>query len=571
MQRTITDDLDLLLDALPPHISAPLRDREDNQNLLEIVLDLGRLPSARYPGREAVLGNTEVTQADIDAVVAHIGEFGDDNRAGIERTLHRISAIRNRAGNVVGLTCRVGRAVFGTIQLIDDLVQSGKSILLLGKPGVGKTTMLRETARVLADDLGKRVIIVDTSNEIAGDGDIPHPAIGSARRMQVRTPSAQHATMIEAVENHMPEVVVIDEIGTELEAAAARTIAERGVQLVGTAHGNTLQNLMLNPTLSDLAGGIQSVTLGDEEARRRGTQKSILERKAPPTFDIIVEIQSWDRVAIHPDVGETVDAQLRGWATTVEVREMDAEGKVTTTLEERGGGADVDGFAFGADEERAGPRARARRGVRAALPAVVAGPRTVPDVYGQPDLPFVGEPQARTASDTGLTRIYPFGLSRSRLEQAIKETQAPVKIVDNMADADTVFTLQSYFKRKPPALRDAEERNIPLSVLKSNAVSQIERMLVTLAPQSAHVPSTTRAHDPEFEALREAEEAIHDIRAGGELAVQLPPAPSYIRRKQHELAQRFNLSSVSRGREGRRGVRIFRDGGGQPFGRDRAT
>ncbi|GAH47824.1 unnamed protein product, partial [marine sediment metagenome] len=272
----------------------------------------GRPPEARFPQREVILNPQEVSQEDIDYVASRISSFGDDNRAGIERTLHRISAIRNRRGRIVGLTCRVGRAIFGTIKVIEDLIQSGKSALLLGRPGVGKTTMLREVARVLADDLKKRVIIVDTSNEIAGDGDIPHPAIGHARRMQVTTPTRQHMVMIEAVENHMPEVIVIDEIGTELEAQAARTIAERGVQLVGTAHGNTLENLMMNPTLCDLIGGIQTVTLGDEEAKRRGTQKSILERMSPPTFDIVVEIQDWDKVAIHPDVGEAVDAILRG-------------------------------------------------------------------------------------------------------------------------------------------------------------------------------------------------------------------------------------------------------------------
>lgn len=303
MRASITDDLDLLLDALAPHIGDPLRSRNDIHELLEVVMDLGRLPEARFPGREIVLGEREVTESDIEYVVSRIGDFGEDNRAGIERTLHRISCIRNRRGRVVGLTCRVGRAVFGTIATIDDIIKTGDSVLLLGRPGVGKTTMLREVARILADELNKRVIIVDTSNEIAGDGDIPHPAIGSARRMQVASPQMQHAVMIEAVENHMPEVIVIDEIGTELEAHAARTIAERGVQLVGTAHGNTLENLMANPTLSDLIGGIQSVTLGDEEARRRGTQKSILERKAPPTFHVVVEIQSWDRVSITRPVG----------------------------------------------------------------------------------------------------------------------------------------------------------------------------------------------------------------------------------------------------------------------------
>ncbi|HEX6128170.1 MAG TPA: AAA family ATPase, partial [Candidatus Limnocylindria bacterium] len=308
------------MEALPDEIVARLRTVASRADLLEVVMDLGRHPEARFTHGEEVLLDREVTEADIAHVIDHIGAFGDDNRAGIERTLHRISAIRNRAGKVVGLTCRIGRAVFGTIDIIRDMVEAGQSLLILGRPGVGKTTMLREVARVLADDLGKRVIVVDTSNEIAGDGDIPHPGIGDARRMQVRTPTEQHAVMIEAVENHMPEVIVIDEIGTELEAAAARTIAERGVQLVGTAHGNTLDNLMLNPTLSDLVGGIQPVTLGDEEARRRGTQKTVLERKAPPTFDVLVEIVERDRVIVHRNVAETVDAILRGHMVPPEQR-----------------------------------------------------------------------------------------------------------------------------------------------------------------------------------------------------------------------------------------------------------
>src|SRR5437870_932865 len=327
MQNAITDDLEALLGTLPPGIHDAVNRLENRSELLEIVMDLGRVAEGRFPEGEVILSTQPVTSADLEYVVERIGEFGDDNRAGIERTLHRISAIRNRKGRVVGLTLRVGRAVFGTIGIIRDIVESGKSMLLLGRPGVGKTTMLREVARVLADDFHKRVIIVDTSNEIAGDGDVPHPAIGHARRMQVPTPSLQHAVMIEAVENHMPEVIVIDEIGTELEAAAARTIAERGVQLVGTAHGNTLDNLMLNPTLSDLIGGIQSVTLSDEEARRRGTQKSILERKAPPTFDVVVEIQSWERVAIHLDVAHTVDALLRGQARPAQTRWIEVVGR----------------------------------------------------------------------------------------------------------------------------------------------------------------------------------------------------------------------------------------------------
>ena len=273
---------------LPPHVREPLREQAELSELLEVVIDLGAPPEARLLQRDVIISCKEVDHNDIAFIVSRVGDFTTDNRAGIERTLHRISAMRNRSGNIVGLTCRVGRAVFGMVDMIEDLIESGQNILLLGRPGVGKTTMLREVARVLADSAKKRVIVIDTSNEIAGDGDIPHPAIGHARRMQVSSPERQHAVMIEAVENHMPEVIIIDEIGTELEAQAARTIAERGVQLIGTAHGNSLENLILNPTLSDLVGGTQSVTLGDEEARRRRTQKSVLERKAPPTFDVVV-------------------------------------------------------------------------------------------------------------------------------------------------------------------------------------------------------------------------------------------------------------------------------------------
>lgn len=301
-QTRITDNLDLLLQVLTAQLRAALEQHPDLDQLLEVVLDLGRRPEARFPNEALALDEASVERETLRYVTERVGSFGKDNRAGIERTLHRISAIRNRQGEIIGLTCRVGRAVIGTVDIVRDVIESGHSILLLGRPGVGKTTLLREAARVLADELHKRVVIVDTSNEIAGDGDIPHPGIGAARRMQVPVPALQHAVMIEAVENHMPEVVVIDEIGTEAEALAARTIAERGVQLIATAHGNTLDNLLQNPTLCDLVGGIQAVTLSDEEARRRGTQKTVLERKAPPTFDVLIEIQDKDRLAVHRDV-----------------------------------------------------------------------------------------------------------------------------------------------------------------------------------------------------------------------------------------------------------------------------
>ncbi|MFP6567817.1 MAG: AAA family ATPase, partial [Dehalococcoidia bacterium] len=329
MQDRIESELDVLIAKLPPHVQEPLRQREDIDQLLEVVLDLGRFPEARFLGENVYLNEQEVTQDEIQHTIDLIGQFGEDNRAGIERTLHRISAIRNRAGQIIGLTLRVGRAVYGTIRVIEDLILTGQSVLLLGKPGVGKTTMLREVARVLADSANRRVIVVDTSNEIAGDGDIPHPAIGKSRRMQVASPLAQHAVMIEAVENHMPEVIIIDEIGTEQDANAARTIAERGVQLVATAHGNTLDNLIMNPTLSDLVGGVQSVTLGDIEARRRRTQKTVLERRAPPTFDVLVEIQTWNRVVVHADVSDTVDRILRGINVTPELRTLEDSGAVT--------------------------------------------------------------------------------------------------------------------------------------------------------------------------------------------------------------------------------------------------
>src|SRR3954451_19595355 len=390
LSRTITDDMDLLIDALAPHIGDPIRLRPDKHELLEVVMDLGRLPEARFPGREVVLSERDVTESDLEYVVAHIGEFGEDNRAGIERTLHRISCIRNRRGRIVGLTCRVGRAVFGTIATIEEIVKSDQSVLFLGRPGVGKTTMLREVARVLADDMNKRVIIVDTSNEIAGDGDIPHPAIGSARRMQVARPQEQHNVMIEAVENHMPEVIVIDEIGTELEAQAARTIAERGVQLVVTAHGNTLENLMANPTLSDLVGGIQSVTLGDEEARRRGTQKSVLERRSPPTFFVVVEIQNWDRVAIHSDVAETVDAILRGYRLPAQVRELSHDGEVRHVAQ--------------AEVAEHAPPAHLLREER-----LMSAPR---EEFAPP--PANGNGNGKEVKG-GQKRIYPFGISRKRL------------------------------------------------------------------------------------------------------------------------------------------------------------
>ncbi len=517
----ITDDLDTLLDVLPVHVADAVRERANNFALLEIVLDLGRLPEARYPHEEAMLSETEVTEADIDFVVSRIGMFTSDNRAGIERTLHRISCLRNRQGRIIGLTLRVGRAVFGTIRIIEDLVRDEKSVLLLGRPGVGKTTMLREVARFLADDQNRRVIVVDTSNEIAGDGDIPHPGIGSARRMQVPSPELQHAVMIEAVENHMPEVIIIDEIGTDLEAAAARTIAERGVQLIATAHGNTLENLVMNPTLSDLVGGIESVTLSDEEARRRGTQKSILERRAPPTFDILIEIQSYNQVAVHKSVSETVDSILRGYQMPPEIRELDPEGELKIARGPAG-------------KER-------RRAENAGLPAAAGAE-------------LATAAGARLPSEPGSERrIYPFGVSRQRLQQAMRETQFPGSLVDHLDDADVVITLRPYYRRKPQMLHDAEARSIPIYVVKSNTVVQLEQVLLTMRSE--------RAGDPVTAALKEAEDAIGHV-LNKYNPVDLNPQNAYIRRLQHMTAQRYNLTSRSVGKDPNRFVRITPGGAG---------
>jgi len=505
VEKVITDDLDAMLDIFPPRIKRTLVKLEDRRELLEVVLDLGRTPEARFVQRELILDSQEITEQDIEYVTARISDFSGDNRSGIERTLHRISAIRNRKGRIVGLTCRVGRAVYGTINIIEDLVQSGKSILLLGRPGVGKTTMLRETARVLADEFGKRVIIVDTSNEIAGDGDIPHPAIGHARRMQVATPDMQHAVMIEAVENHMPEVIVIDEIGTGLEAQAARTIAERGVQLVATAHGNTLENLMMNPTLSDLIGGIQSVTLGDEEARRRGTQKSILERMSAPTFHILVEIQDWDRVAIHPDVGEAVDIILRGQLPSTETRWADENGEVH---------------------------------IEKVVPTVVNERR-----------PTVAR---RAVKTDGQPRLFLFGVNRGRMEQVADEMRVNLELVNKLEDATLLVTSKKYYRQKPKKVKEAEASNVPIFVLRGNTPPQIRQLLNTLYP--AEIPQKVSSFE---QALGEAREAVEKI-LGGEETVELSPQSAYIRRLQHLIAERNALSSQSTGKDPDRRVRIFR-------------
>lgn len=529
------EDLEALLSVLPVSIRDRLDEIGNKMDLLEVVMDLGRKPTARYVDGEVVLRDTEVTTAEIDAVVNRIGQFDDDNRAGMARTLHRISAIRNRRGNIVGLTARVGRAVYGTIDIVADLVEGGQSILLLGRPGVGKTTMLREMARILAES--KRVIIVDTSNEIGGDGDIPHPAVGRARRMQVPRPSHQHETMIEAVENHNPEVIIIDEIGREQEAAAARTINERGVQLIGTAHGNSLENLLLNPTLSDLVGGIESVTLSDEEARRRGTQKTVLERRAPPTFEVLIEIQDRQRLVVHQDVAASVDSMLRGQALGVELRYRDEEGEIHVERDQaQPDGAPMSGRPSTTLEYNRGPRRR--RPERAEKQEGGDGRR--------PGATMVGENGVNNKS----RRVYPYGVARNRLRQAAKKLGVDVEIVEDINEAEVLITLKNYYRRRRRVISDAEQRRIPIYVLRANTTTQMENALVEVFDLGA------MPEDPFEAAVAEAERAIQRIQAG-EDSVDLSPAGSSVRRYQHQLARQANLVSHSYGREPDRHVRIF--------------
>ncbi|NIS80552.1 MAG: AAA domain-containing protein [Anaerolineales bacterium] len=528
--KRITDNLSDLLAVLPPEIVKTINEIDRQDELLEVILDLGRVPTARYLDGEIALSDQEVQNESIDHVVTRIGDFDADNRAGIERTLHRIAAIRNKHGHIVGLTCRVGRAVYGTIDIIEEFILGGKSVVLVGRPGVGKTTMLREAARILAEK--KRVVIVDTSNEIAGDGDVPHPAIGRARRMQVREPTLQHEVMIEAVENHNPEVIVIDEIGRELEAVAARTIAERGVQLIGTAHGNTLENLLLNPTLSDLVGGIESVTLSDEEARRRGTQKTVLERRAAPTFDILIEIQDRERLAVHHDVSASVDAMLRGRPLAPELRYRDESGEIK-----------IESFPVPAT-----PRARGQVGYRrqAAMPSTSA--------LAENGLPFSPTPPRMPGTPLETVRIYAYGVARNRLRQAAKRLRVPVILVNDLGEADVLVTLRSYYRKRQKAIASAENRRMPIYVLRANTVNQMENFLTDLFHLDAVMPN-----DPSLEtALDEARQAVQSV-LNGIRSVDLAPASAYVRRLQHQMARQANLVSHSYGKEPQRRVRIYRN------------
>ena len=537
----ITDDLNRLVSLLPAELQASLASPESRDQLLEVVLDLGRVPEARYSGWSIPLGDNSITRADLKAMVERLGEFGSDNRAGIERTLHRISAIRNRRGEVVGLTCRVGRAVFGTVEMVRDLLDSGDSLLLMGRPGVGKTTALREIARVLADDLGKRVVVIDTSNEIAGDGDIPHPAIGRARRMQVARPELQHHVMIEAVENHMPEVIVIDEIGTELEARAARTIAERGVTLVATAHGNALSNLIKNPTLCDLIGGIESVTLGDDEARRRRSQKTVLERAAEPTFTMAVEMHSRSRWAVYREVGRAVDALLRGQVPSSEERKMASDGRVL----------------------RVEPLQVSPSPLRRPSLAPVPLPDPVDPTPRQPLGMGVAQPERMMPqAPPKLFQVLCCGLSEQRLDEAVRRHDWAVQAVEDLMQADVVLSVRQGLGRQPELRRQARDAGVPILVIKSDTLPQVERALERLLMRRDSGVNHRDAADSgdQFDAsaaLEECRLAVEQVVVPQGRPVELLPRSEDVRQMQADLVTRYRLRSDVYGRSGQRRLRVF--------------
>ena len=518
-------DINLLVNILPEKVKKYLNNAF-MEDVIEIVLDIGRLPEVRHAGGKIdCLGSEPINSTDLEFITQHVAEFTSDNRSGIPGTLHRISAIRNRQGKIIGLTCRVGRVVTGTIACIKDFVTQGKSILFLGRPGVGKTTKLREISRLLADDLGKRVIIVDTSNEIAGDGDCPHPAIGKSRRMQVRQPEYQKDIMIEAVENHTPEVIIVDEIGTEAEAQASRTIAERGVMLIATAHGNSLENLIKNPALSDLVGGVQSVTLGDDEAKRRGSQKTVLEREKQPTFEIVIEIIYRNTLAVYKDSAEAVDYILRGWPIRPEIRKVDQSAPEVEIL-------------------TAQPQPQPQ-------PIIEETKEKVEDVHK-----FSFSRQNYVNEVKGFKKLYLYAVSRTVVEKVIERLDLSVEITRNIEDADVVIAHKNFAKGGAKILSIANDYRIQVFYVKTNSMAQIQKVMKE-ALQIEETPHGIMGyHDRTDLALDEVNEAIMRIKHGGEKSIELAPQGPKIRKLQHELIEQHNLFSESIGQDEHRHLRI---------------
>lgn len=556
----LADDLNQLLDILPEFISLNLENHPKRGQLIEIVLDIGRRPEARFSNGNEYLSYRTVVWQDLDFILKRLGKFSGDNRAGIEKTLHRISSLRNRQGSIIGLTCRIGRAIFGTVSIVRDLLEKGQSILILGKPGVGKTTAIREIARVLSDGMNKRVIIIDTSNEIAGDGDLPHPSIGKARRMQVSSPQNQHNVMVEAVENHMPEIIIIDEIGTELEAAAARTIAERGVQLVGTAHGNALENLIKNPTITDLIGGIQYVTLGDEEAKRRGSSKSILERKAPPTFEIAIEIHDPKTWIIHENIENSVDLLLQGKTPLLQQRKLEKNFNNVIDC-----GIQKNEKDFLAAQENVLKKVTSEKKTKSSF--LLNNFKNFEDLKSKKV--FRSRLQKKEIPNDGFIYIYIYGINNQDVKSLIKTLRLPLIITKELQYADVVIALGNLVKNNKKLRQISHSKKIIIHTVESNSLLQIAKALRQIVKKTitSSLPNVKvlengkkikRIIEKEFlTPLEETRLAIEEIVIPQQCTIDLLPRNKPIRKLQHELISHYQLKGVSVGIEPNRRLRIY--------------
>ena len=553
----LADDLTELLNILPNFVSSPLEKHSRREQLVEIVLDIGRRPEARFSNGTEYLSYRTIIWQDLDYILKKLGKFSGDNRAGIEKTLHRISSIRNRKGNVIGLTCRVGRAIFGTVSIVRDLLEQKKSILLLGRPGVGKTTAIREIARVLSDGMKKRVIIIDTSNEIAGDGDLPHPSIGKARRMQVSNHQNQHEVMIEAVENHMPEIIIIDEIGTEFEAEAARTIAERGVQLVGTAHGNALENLIKNPTITDLIGGIQYVTLGDEEAKRRGSSKSILERKAPPTFEVAIEIHDPKTWVIHENIEQSVDLLLQGQSLPVQRRSLikDDNNLIDCKIiyNQKESDAIQDNYSKLSKFEK-------EQKNNYLINRFSQAGKTKAKKFGK------NNGASTTDLKEKFTFLYIYGINNQDIKSLIKTLRLPIIITKEIQYADAILALANLVKNNRKLKQISHSKKITIHTIQSNNLLQIAKALRLLAKRQAITPLKKENENVKIAGiisqefltpLEETRLAIEEVVIAKGIPIDLFPRTSRVRKQQHELVSHYQLKGVSVGEEKNRRLRIL--------------